>query len=321
MTRMLKVFGTRLHSALSRSALVARLYLRLLPFITKPLPRRVQQQINNSIHTATWPRVELRPQAIRLGRDTTIMLRPHIGEFDFEALLSRTLHYESELFEFIEQRIINYDIVIDIGANVGVFSTFAASAARLRSHSLRVYAFEPSRKAYARLLDNLALNGLSVVKTFNCAVSDQSGFVDFFEPEGHITNGSFDRNFAALFSPQIHRTSVLAITGEVLEQLVSPDQRLLIKIDVEGAEPKVLRSIARLVRRCAPDLLVEVLSPVVVDLNRIEWLLDGSYQLFHLTAEGPVKRTLFTPTDSRDYFLTPMFSRPIQVHKQIAIFE
>lgn len=300
----IKVLGGAFHRAVARSRPISATYFKLLPFVVKRLPNTMRQQIRNSIFSVHWAPVTLPVQTICVGNGTRIRLRPHLQEFDFEALLSDRLGYEPELFAFIEKRIGNYDVAIEIGANVGVFTVFISVAAKLHSHPLKVYAFEPSRRAYARLLENIDLNGLTHLDAFNCAVSDLTGFVDFFEPEGHFTNGSLDEEFASQFSAHIQRRRIFAVNGELVDALVSSKDRLLLKIDVEGAEPKVLNTLEPLMRRVRPDLVVEVLAPVADDLNRIRWLKELGYQFFHLTPYGPVERDQFEAFESRDYFLT-----------------
>src|SRR5436853_2547835 len=99
--------------------------------------------------------------------------------------------------------------MIEIGANVGVFSAFVGATAHAQSHALRVFAFEPGRAAYARLIENLQLNRLNDVQTFNCAVGHETGFADFFEPVGHLTNGSLSREFASQFNEDVRCTRTL----------------------------------------------------------------------------------------------------------------
>ena len=58
----------------------------------------------------------------------------------------------------------------DIGANVGVFSLYAAL-----HRDCRVYAFEPESKNYACLNKNILLNGLGRrVKALNVALHDRT---------------------------------------------------------------------------------------------------------------------------------------------------
>ncbi len=69
----------------------------------------------------------------------------------------------------------NNDIVVDIGANNGVFTLFAASITRNA-----VYAFEPAPRNLEVLRRNIAVNGLHHVTAHDCAVSDKVGLAKLF---------------------------------------------------------------------------------------------------------------------------------------------
>lgn len=86
---------------------------------------------------------------------------------------SRTLEYVIEdLFEKDEYGFnsLNFspgDVVVDIGANVGVVSIYLAK----KYPDIQVYSFEAHPVNYENLLQNIKLNNVSNVKPFNLAVS------------------------------------------------------------------------------------------------------------------------------------------------------
>lgn len=64
------------------------------------------------------------------------------------------------------------DVLVDIGANVGMYSIWAA-----KTRGTRVYAFEPESQNFALLNKNIVANGLSGNVTAYClALSDETGF-------------------------------------------------------------------------------------------------------------------------------------------------
>lgn len=296
----------RWHRLLARSPLAARLYLGALsPVLRGFTPVRIRQQMLNSINSVSWPFSELAPRPVRLGRSIDLRLIPHPGEFDMEAMASRTLSYEAELFAFLEPRLPFYDVVIEIGANVGVFSLFFARAlARAGKKNARVFAFEPSREAFFRLLANERLNPSPNLIPFNCAVGSRTGFHDFFEPKGHLTNGSLDSNFAGGFSDQVDVHQVLVIDGHLLGSLLPDSGRVLIKIDTEGSECAVLEGLHDLIHQRQPDIILEVLPGYAKLLNDMECVRSGSYLLFNITPDGLQRHETFQATPHRDYFLS-----------------
>lgn len=186
-------------------------------------------------------------------------------------------------------------------------SDTARCSSRGRTPEANIYSFEPSRTAYQRLLENLKAKDCKNVLVFNCAVASEAGFVDFYEPAGHLSNGSLDRSFAALFAADVARTKVASVSGAEIARLCSNSTSLLLKIDVEGAEPIVVRALESLISSKQPEIVIEVgLAEASTDLNGIECL--HSYRLFQLTPDGPLERKSFVSDlqRGRDYGLVPM---------------
>jgi FkbM family methyltransferase len=198
-----------------------------------------------------------------------------------------------------------YDTIIEIGANVG-FYTLLFSKLFPRA---TVYAFEPSRTAYQRLVENLTANDCRKVFPFNCAVGAEAGFVDFYEPTGHLTNGSLDRSFATAFARDVVATKVASVTGVQIEDLCREGHRCLLKIDAEGAEPIIVRALRSFIVSKRPDIIIEVLPTVAPELARMDCF--RAYRSFQLTALGPRETDGFTSAfeRGRDYALVPAESR------------
>lgn len=72
------------------------------------------------------------------------------------------------------------DIVVDIGANIGMFSLFAASL----SPDVQVYAFEPASDTFALLQKNVEANHLANVQCAKCAVSAKTGELGLYLHRG-----------------------------------------------------------------------------------------------------------------------------------------
>ena len=66
----------------------------------------------------------------------------------------------------------NETVIVDIGANIGVFSIYAATQAK----NATVYAFEPVPANYELLAENIRTNGLNDrIRTFKLGVASNSG--------------------------------------------------------------------------------------------------------------------------------------------------
>ena len=298
---MIKFFAARLHSLMARLPWLAALYLRSLHLLAPGLSQLRRQQWLNSLSTVDWGSPCLPARKVSLAGGVRLWLHPHQGEFDFEALLGGSLTYEEEVFTFLDSIISRYDAVVDIGANIGVFTCWFGS--RLRDRGT-VYAFEPSRKVFGRLLENVERNGLENVLIFNCAVGQDSGFAIFTEPEGHLTNGSLVESFARQFSSSVKKTAVPVIAADRLATLLADHQRVLVKIDTEGYEAVVLEALAPVLAKWRPDLVVEVLPGYEEALNAVRCLHDLGYRPCSITPEGPIPCDKIQAGRWRDCFLS-----------------
>lgn len=265
-----------------------------------------RQQVLNSLRTVTWPDHALVPQRVRLGGDTHVWLQPHNDEFDFAAVLGGAFNYEPEVFSFLDGRMGDYDAVVEIGANVGVFTLYFTAQLAKWGADRRVYAFEPSRRAGLRLLENLDLNQVTNVSYFNCAVGDRTQFEWLFEPEGHLTNGSLLPDFAAKFSTEVRRTPCLMVNAAQLGELLGTHQRVLLKIDVEGFEAPLLRALAPVIQAKRPDILLEVLPEFEAAINEAAGSVAPGYEYFTITNDGLQVQDRIRAITGRDCFLTPV---------------
>jgi FkbM family methyltransferase len=130
--------------------------------------------------------------------------------------------------------------VIDIGANIGLYSIFASAGV---GSSGRVYSFEPSSESRSRLMRNLSLNGCSNVVVSSSAVADRSASNALLVRENGFKDG--DRYL------QIDLTSARDLTADHEEvHLCTLDEWsaavghpaiAFMKVDVEGGELAVFR--------------------------------------------------------------------------------
>jgi FkbM family methyltransferase len=134
------------------------------------------------------------------------------------------------------------DVFYDIGANIGLYTLVAAR--RVGADGV-VYAFEPHGANLMNLLRNVAENGLGDrVKVVSAALNDSSGFFPFDyrspEPGSALSRleseGAAGEEFAPVFSELKYATSVDALLAD---SVIPPAD--LVKIDVDGNEPLVLR--------------------------------------------------------------------------------
>lgn len=133
------------------------------------------------------------------------------------------------------------EVLYDIGANVGMYSVWAA-----KTTGARVFAFEPESQNFAILCQNIMLNRVDVM-AYPLAISDEAKvaplYVSQFEPGGSChTFGEAVTYKRKEMREDFAQGSVSARLDDMLATLPPPD---LIKVDVDGLEPKVLRGALR----------------------------------------------------------------------------
>ena len=160
--------------------------------------------------------------------------------------------YEQATTRLFRQLIQPGMVVVDIGANIGYFTLLAAE---LVGSSGTVYAFEPEPNNYALLNKNIHLNSYSNIQPAETAVSDECGSTQLFLSA--MDNGSHSIHDAA--ARGVAATHLVATTtlDAFLEGEGWPNVDL-VKIDVEGAETRVLDGMERFCER-SPDfnLIIE----------------------------------------------------------------
>lgn len=189
---------------------------------------------------------------------------------------ARTFHTEEpETIRWLDS-INQNDCLWDVGANVGLYSLYAA-----KFRKCRVYAFEPESQNFAVLVENIALNHVSANCQPACvAISEKTGLGNLHVR--YVTKGGaynlFDSPDLDLGKSQDLPQSVQAVMQSasdesMIQQMVcgvSLDDLFIqykleapthLKIDVDGLEPWIIQG--------APKLLeTQRLRTILIEINR-----------------------------------------------------
>lgn len=202
-----------------------------------------------------------------LSSDVTLRVDDYQGDFIFPPqshLLRRVLEtgaYEPELARLFTSLVEPHLDVIDVGANVGLFTVLAGKMLGTG----RVLAAEPTEGAFSRLTANVKNNGVSDrVILYNGLIAQSDGMA--------ILNVVKGREEYSSMAGIVHPSAV----GEVIESISVKTRTIdslvaehglrpaLLKVDVEGAEGMVFAGAERTLKEHRPVVLAEFSRPLLL---------------------------------------------------------
>jgi FkbM family methyltransferase len=195
----------------------------------------------------------LLPKKIRLP-EGMLMLNPEDPVISGALALGVYERFEMTLFRAVLEEGAR---VLDVGANVGVYTVIAASRVGPRGS---VIACEPEPANFSLLSKNISANGFANVQARDVALADAEGSMQLHlssSNKGHHTlvalsgaAGDFERSI-----------SVRVTTGDSLLRGAGAD---IVKIDIEGAEPLALKGLAQTLMQPELALFMEY-SPRAIE--------------------------------------------------------
>jgi|GEM_PF-577404 len=189
-----------------------------------------------------------------------------VFELDVSSTLSKMVlneGYEREIIPFFEAILSDGLHVVDIGANIGLYTVLAA---KLVGNSGKVLAVEPVPSIFRLLFSNIKRNGLENVFIFDGVVASQNGDYNLNFVEGSPEYSSL----AKIVHPHApNNIKQITVPGETLDNLVRINglNPSLVKIDVEGAEGLVLSGADVVLKTCRPIILSELDDRLLKELN------------------------------------------------------
>jgi FkbM family methyltransferase len=170
------------------------------------------------------------------------------------------------------------NVILDIGANTGLFALLAQSA----NPAAHIVCFEPFPAAASRLRTNLMANSFGHVTVVDAAVSNEPGtHMLYFNAALRLTQGASLHDFDYVTD---HVDVDLITLDEFTTANALPPADLL-KIDVEGWEPAVLAGATDLISRSTPEIIFELNNPDCFEPMR-EFVSRTGYMAFRLTDRG-----------------------------------
>ena len=218
-----------------------------LGFLARSLPSNAPEFIYEKILRGplrslfNWGMLLIIPAQIKIP-EGALMLNTHDPIISGMLTLGIFEPYETILFrEALQEGM----VVVDIGANIGLFSVIAATRV---GESGSVIAFEPEPENYALLKKNIEKNKLKNVTLYQKAVADKPG---------QLTLHIYDAN-KGKHSLVKDVTDAPGFNSDVLVEVVQLDTVLgekhirpnIIKMDIEGAESLALLGMESALASC-----------------------------------------------------------------------
>jgi len=171
---------------------------------------------------------------MRLKNGVLFDMRPHQGDwYAFHEVWLANMYMSPSV------QLLPGGKVIDVGANIGCFTIYAAQAV---GPAGKVIAVEPAHTTFQQLERNVALNCLTNVIPLQVAVSKEAGTTTLYLSENSVFSSFYSKIAAKSKSEQVQETTTVT-----LEQLLEEnrwDRCHFLKIDCEGAEHGIIRSLS-----------------------------------------------------------------------------
>lgn len=199
------------------------------------------------------PRTTIRLSHVEPGVTLKVNLRRHV--MFWSQGLAR---FEPSTVRAIRAAIREGDQVLDVGANIGFFSTLLS---RWVGETGRVLAVEPEGENRGMLRGNLESNGCRNVTICECAVGATPGLAEFSIDAATGATGRLGAEpTASEIAVGTGKVHVVETRVETLDSLCTAYQITpsFVKIDIEGDEIKALEGATHILRTARPIIVSEL---------------------------------------------------------------
>jgi FkbM family methyltransferase len=173
--------------------------------------------------------------------------------------------YEREELRLIGEVLLPDDVVLEVGAGLGLVSTYCAK----RVGSSRVFAYEADPELEPCIRETYGLNGVEPTLEM-CAVGGQAGRVTLFRDKHFVSSSVVRRRVGA---------KPIEVPGKALSYIVQKVRPTVLIVDAEGAEREMFDG-AQLegVTRIVLELHDRVIGPLGTDRVRASLAAMGFHQ-------------------------------------------
>jgi len=185
---------------------------------------------------------------------------------------------ELKIIKFLLKNLKENDVFYDLGANYGFYTILAQEFIT----EGEIHSFEPNPKIFKILKENCKLNIFKNTYLNEIALSDKNDESEFYDTDVARHSG-----ISSLIKHEHYKKyKVIKVkTMKLDDYILTHKPPTIMKIDVEGAEPFVLKGAINLIRNYNPTIIMEFWSDNL-HKEAVEILLDNDYKLYRLDREG-----------------------------------
>ena len=189
-----------------------------------------------------------------------------LDPMDRDIILNK--NYEHDQVVFFEQKIIENSITyfLDIGANSGYYSFYLAD----KFKNIKIKSFEPNIDPYEKFIKTLKKNDFKNIEIFNFGLSDQErkSYIRSMIKNGFVhSNSEVIENLNEFYTKGFKiREAKLKIGDDVMS---FKNEKLSIKMDVEGHEISTLKGLRNNLTNNKCFLLIEIYNKKFKDVDNL----------------------------------------------------
>jgi len=202
--------------------------------------------------------------------------------------------YEEELWWLLE-RLKSEDRMIDVGANIGIYSLHASRRVGKKG---RIIAFEPTPETHQILVENTKLNDCSNVICEKIALGGRNGTFRLVAGDRPASNSIIEATDS--FDGRDH---VIGMTLDGYCDRHQIGKINFIKVDIEGGEAAFFRGALNTLRKDRPVVVFESLHTGPLYPER-EILIHNGYKLYILN-RGTMEEALLKTSSSGNVLAIP----------------